>query len=205
MCGMLFVVCRVIVICCRRFDWRFIVIVFDFVFLIKIVVEFEVLIVLLVGVDQMCVDVFMYGCLGDLFVVLGLYCVDIEDGVCWVVCVFYFGVCCVQVIDLCGQIIMEMMLVGCMGLFYGLLCVDVQDVYGYLEFYCLCIIWFVGIGYEVVQEIEDLYVFGLLLGDLDLYLFNEGMYWVLVSCLGVQVMCIDGISGVCFVVWVLNV
>jgi 1,4-alpha-glucan branching enzyme len=52
-----------------------------------------------------------------------------------------------------------------------------------------------------VQETEDPYSFGLLLGDIDLHLFNEGRHFELAHCLGAQVMTIDGISGVRFAVW----
>ena len=37
-----------------------------------------------------------------------------------------------------------------------------------------------------VQETEDPYSFGLLLGDLDLHLFNEGRHFELAQCLGAQ-------------------
>ena len=37
-----------------------------------------------------------------------------------------------------------------------------------------------------MQETEDPYSFGLLLGDLDLHLFNEGRHFELARCLGAQ-------------------
>jgi 1,4-alpha-glucan branching enzyme len=55
-----------------------------------------------------------------------------------------------------------------------------------------------------VQETEDPYSFGLLLGDIDLHLFNEGRHFELAHCLGAQVMTIDGVSGVRFAVWAPN-
>ncbi len=55
-----------------------------------------------------------------------------------------------------------------------------------------------------VQETEDPYSFGLLLGDIDLHLFNEGRHFELAQCLGAQVMTIDGVSGVRFAVWAPN-
>ncbi len=49
-----------------------------------------------------------------------------------------------------------------------------------------------------VQETEDPYSFGLLLGDVDLHLFNEGRHFELAHCLGAQTLTIDGVSGVRF-------
>ncbi len=57
---------------------------------------------------------------------------------------------------------------------------------------------------HAVQETEDPYSFGLLLGDLDLHLFNEGRHFELANCLGAQSMTIDGVSGVRFAVWAPN-
>jgi 1,4-alpha-glucan branching enzyme len=57
---------------------------------------------------------------------------------------------------------------------------------------------------DAVQETEDPYSFGLLLGDIDLHLFNEGRHFELAHCLGAQVMTIDGVSGVRFAVWAPN-
>ena len=55
-----------------------------------------------------------------------------------------------------------------------------------------------------VQETEDPYSFGPLLGDLDLHLFNEGRHFEIASHLGASVVTIDGISGVRFAVWAPN-
>ncbi len=55
-----------------------------------------------------------------------------------------------------------------------------------------------------VQETEDPYSFGLLLGDLDLHLFNEGRHFELAFCLGAQPMVVDGVRGVRFAVWAPN-
>jgi 1,4-alpha-glucan branching enzyme len=55
-----------------------------------------------------------------------------------------------------------------------------------------------------VQEIEDPYSFGLLLGDVDLHLFNEGRHFELAHCLGAQTLTIDGVTGVRFAVWAPN-
>jgi 1,4-alpha-glucan branching enzyme len=56
----------------------------------------------------------------------------------------------------------------------------------------------------VTQETEDPYAFGLLLGELDLHLINEGTHRELGRCLGAQAMSIDGVDGVRFAVWAPN-
>jgi 1,4-alpha-glucan branching enzyme len=55
-----------------------------------------------------------------------------------------------------------------------------------------------------VEETEDPYGFGLLLGDLDLHLFNEGRHFGLADSFGAQAMTVDGVPGVRFVVWAPN-
>src|ERR1039457_1693225 len=53
----------------------------------------------------------------------------------------------------------------------------------------------------IVQETEDPYTFGLLLGELDVYLLAEGNHLELDRCLGAQPISIEGVSGVRFAVW----
>jgi 1,4-alpha-glucan branching enzyme len=77
------------------------------------------------------------------------------------------------------------------GLFVG----EVQD----LGEYCLRIKW-----PKAVEETEDPYSFGTLLGDIDLHLINEGRHRRLDQCLGAQVMEIGGVQGVRFAVWAPN-
>ena len=55
-----------------------------------------------------------------------------------------------------------------------------------------------------VQETEDPYSFGPLLGDIDLHLFNEGRHFKLAHALGANVMTIDGVRGTRFAVWAPN-
>ena len=55
-----------------------------------------------------------------------------------------------------------------------------------------------------VQETEDPYSFGPVLGDIDLHLFNEGRHFELAKALGANVMTIDGVSGTRFAVWAPN-
>jgi 1,4-alpha-glucan branching enzyme len=57
---------------------------------------------------------------------------------------------------------------------------------------------------DAVQEAEDPYSFGLLLGELDLHLFNEGRHFELAGCLGAQSVTVDGVNGVRFAVWAPN-
>ncbi|HEY4249752.1 MAG TPA: 1,4-alpha-glucan branching protein GlgB [Roseomonas sp.] len=55
-----------------------------------------------------------------------------------------------------------------------------------------------------VEETEDSYGFGPLLGGLDLHLFAEGRHLELAHVLGAQCMQVDGIPGVRFAVWAPN-
>ncbi len=57
---------------------------------------------------------------------------------------------------------------------------------------------------EAVQETEDPYSFGLVLGELDLHLFAEGAHWKLAERFGAQPREMDGIGGVAFSVWAPN-
>jgi 1,4-alpha-glucan branching enzyme len=57
---------------------------------------------------------------------------------------------------------------------------------------------------DAVQETEDPYAFGLLLGEMDLHLINEGRHFELADCLGAQSLSIDGVNGVRFAVWAPN-
>jgi 1,4-alpha-glucan branching enzyme len=55
-----------------------------------------------------------------------------------------------------------------------------------------------------VQEAEDPYAFGLLLGALDMHLFAEGRHLELSRVFGAQAMAVDGVPGVRFAVWAPN-
>lgn len=56
----------------------------------------------------------------------------------------------------------------------------------------------------VVQETEDAYAFGALLGELDLHLIAEGSHGNLSDCLGANVATYEGVEGVRFAVWAPN-
>ncbi|MDR3415317.1 MAG: 1,4-alpha-glucan branching protein GlgB [Nevskia sp.] len=55
-----------------------------------------------------------------------------------------------------------------------------------------------------MQETEDPYAFGLLLGEMDLHLLAEGRHQELGRCLGAHPMTVDGVAGVRFAVWAPN-
>jgi 1,4-alpha-glucan branching enzyme len=55
-----------------------------------------------------------------------------------------------------------------------------------------------------VRVLDDPYRFGLLLGDLDLYLMGEGRHLQLHRALGAHPMTIDGVAGTRFAVWAPN-
>lgn len=57
---------------------------------------------------------------------------------------------------------------------------------------------------DALQETEDPYSFGPLLGDLDLHLISEGRHFELASCLGAVPTEVDGVPGVRFAVWAPN-
>jgi 1,4-alpha-glucan branching enzyme len=57
---------------------------------------------------------------------------------------------------------------------------------------------------DAVHETEDPYSFGLLLGELDLHLFNEGRHFELADVFGARALTIEGVDGVRFAVWAPN-
>ncbi|MFC4167457.1 1,4-alpha-glucan branching protein GlgB [Teichococcus aestuarii] len=56
----------------------------------------------------------------------------------------------------------------------------------------------------VVQEAEDIYAFGPLLGELDIHLLKEGTHQDIARCLGAHPMEVEGVPGVRFAVWAPN-
>ncbi|WP_083255693.1 1,4-alpha-glucan branching protein GlgB [Methylobrevis pamukkalensis] len=67
------------------------------------------------------------------------------------------------------------------------------------EAYLLRIDW-----HGTVQETEDPYAFGPLLGEMDVYLIREGTHLDIGRCLGAQAMVVEGVTGVRFAVWAPN-
>jgi 1,4-alpha-glucan branching enzyme len=57
---------------------------------------------------------------------------------------------------------------------------------------------------EAIQDTEDPYAFGVLLGTLDLHLFSEGRHLELGTQFGAQPMTVAGVYGVRFAVWAPN-
>ncbi|MDB6062538.1 MAG: glgB [Verrucomicrobiaceae bacterium] len=57
---------------------------------------------------------------------------------------------------------------------------------------------------DAVEETEDPYAFGLLISDLDIYLFAEGQHLELGRCLGAQLTQVENVLGVRFAVWAPN-
>jgi 1,4-alpha-glucan branching enzyme len=128
------------------------------------------------------------GILGDPFAVLGPH--KTPEG--WVVRAFLPAAARVQVVGRPdGEVLGTLDRGATDGLFEG----RVDD----FKPYRLRISWT-----NSVQETEDPYSFGLLLGDMDLHLFNEGRHFALADSLGAQVSTIDGVPGVRFAVWAPN-
>jgi len=55
-----------------------------------------------------------------------------------------------------------------------------------------------------LQETEDPYSFGLVLGELDMHLFAEGSHWKLSESIGATPIELEGVAGVRFGVWAPN-
>jgi 1,4-alpha-glucan branching enzyme len=104
----------------------------------------------------------------------------------------------VQVLDADGSVLVELTPIQTEGLFAGLL--PEGAAWRPASSYRLRIHWPGG----MVQETEDPYAFGLLLGELDLHLFAEGTHRELGRCLGAQALTVEGVPGVRFAVWAPN-
>ena len=125
---------------------------------------------------------------GDPFAVLGPH--DIPEG--RVIRAFLPGALRVEILRSAdGTVLTRLEATDDRGLFENLVCERTP--------YRLRIVW-----PAAVQETEDPYSFGLLLGDLDLHLFNEGRHFELASSFGAQAITVDGVDGVRFAVWAPN-
>jgi len=100
------------------------------------------------------------------------------------------GAVSVQIVDRDGQVLSDAIDDGG-GLFVG--CLPRQMPY------LLRIHWDSGL-----QETEDPYAFGPVLGETDLYLFAEGTHWQLAEKFGAVPTKVDGLDGVAFSVWAPN-
>jgi 1,4-alpha-glucan branching enzyme len=140
------------------------------------------------GLPQGMAEALANGTLGDPFGVLGPH--DTPMGL--VVRTFLPGAAAVEVLARRGGTSLGRLApVAPPGLFVGR--VDSAEPY------LLRITW-----PGTVQETEDPYSFGPLLGDIDLHLFNEGRHFELAEHLGAGVVTIDGVRGVRFAVWAPN-
>jgi 1,4-alpha-glucan branching enzyme len=143
---------------------------------------------LLAGLDPAAVQALVDGRHGDPFAILGEH----PQGEGQVVRVFMPGATAVELLSReTGERLASMELVHPGGLFACYL-----DRYAA---YRLRIYW-----PEAVQETEDPYSFGLLLGDLDLHLVGQGTHYELSHVLGAQAMSVRGVAGVRFAVWAPN-
>jgi 1,4-alpha-glucan branching enzyme len=140
------------------------------------------------GLPQGMAEALANGTLGDPFAVLGPH----ETAMGRVVRAFLPGAAEVELVSRAGGASLGRLApVAPHGLFVGRPGSD--------EPYLLRIGW-----PGAVQETEDPYSFGPLLGDIDLHLFNEGRHFELASHLGSGVVTIDGVRGVRFAVWAPN-
>ncbi len=141
-----------------------------------------------VGLDLGAVVAIMEGRHGDPFAVLGPF----PTGDRVLLRTFQPGARAVEAVareD--GRVLAELDVVDEGGLFAGEIPADTP--------YLLRIHWQGG-----VQETEDPYAFGRLLGELDLHLIAEGRHRELGQCLGAHVVTVDGVRGVRFAVWAPN-
>jgi 1,4-alpha-glucan branching enzyme len=138
--------------------------------------------------DEQSADALARGVHGDPFAVLGPH--DTHEG--RIIRAFLPGATKVEVLHRCdGRVLSQLEPAQENGLFENLVAERIP--------YLLRIHW-----PHAVQETEDPYSFGVLLGDVDLHLFNEGRHFELARCLGAQAVTIDGVSGVRFAVWAPN-
>jgi len=140
------------------------------------------------GIDPAAARALSAGKVGDPFSVLGPHP---SDGV-RVVRAYVPGAIAVEAIGAENQVLAELTPVAPSGLFAAIIAPDIP--------YRWRIQWPGG----VVQETEDPYSFGLLLGDVDIYLIAEGRHFELGRVFGAQAMSIGGVSGVRFAVWAPN-
>jgi 1,4-alpha-glucan branching enzyme len=140
------------------------------------------------GLPQGMAEALANGTLGDPFAVLGPH----ETATGPVVRAFLPGAAAVEVVARAGGASFGRLApVAPPGLFTGRV--------GNTDPYLLRITW-----PGSVQETEDPYSFGPLLGDIDLHLFNEGRHFELAEHLGAGVATVEGVRGVRFAVWAPN-
>lgn len=139
------------------------------------------------------IDAVVNGRLTDAFAVLGAHRVDGKTELR----TFQPGASAVRAVGDGGTVTLEQ--IDHNGLFVG----TIDDAVGASGTYKLQITWHTNSG-DTVQETEDPYAFGLLLGELDLHLIAEGRHRELGRCLGALPMTLDGVEGTRFAVWAPN-
>ncbi|HYD95893.1 MAG TPA: 1,4-alpha-glucan branching protein GlgB [Noviherbaspirillum sp.] len=155
----------------------------------------------LTGLDQKTIDAVLQGRLGDPFAFFGPH----REGDNVVIRSFQPGALAVDVVarepgnDAGGALLESLYNVNQTGLFVS----SAPSVAAGRD-YLLRITWPTPSGGEHVQYTEDPYRFGLLLGEMDLYLLREGTHRELGRCLGANPMAIDGVAGTRFAVWAPN-
>jgi 1,4-alpha-glucan branching enzyme len=142
---------------------------------------------LLQGIDPEALTALVDGRHGDPFAVLGPH----PHADRTIVRVFLPGAVRVELLDTASRaVVARMELVHAAGLF-AVLTEHIR--------YVLRITW-----PDAVQETEDPYAFGPLLGDLDLHLFSQGTHYGLGRTFGARMTEVDGTAGVRFAVWAPN-
>jgi len=143
---------------------------------------------LMIGTVQEGLEALVEGRHGDPFSILGRH----QYGDLIVVRALLPGALSVDVVEAeTNKVLAELETIHAGGLFAG--------VIGSTAPYHFRITW-----PDAVQETEDSYSFGLLLGDLDLHLIGQGTHYDLGRTLGAIPMEIDGVAGVRFAVWAPN-
>jgi 1,4-alpha-glucan branching enzyme len=138
--------------------------------------------------DAAAAEALASGCAEDPFALLGPH----QDSHGVVVRAYLPAAEAVELIGPAGDLIVPLQALQLPGLYVGRMATPAA--------YRLRIHWPGG----VVQVSEDPYSFGLLLGELDVYLLAEGNHLELGRCLGAQVLSVDNIVGVRFAVWAPN-
>jgi 1,4-alpha-glucan branching enzyme len=139
-------------------------------------------------IDPAAAQALADGNVGDPFALLGPHPTD--GGV--ILRAYLPGAQAVEALAADGNVLAELLPVQLPGLYAAM--IPTPCAYRYR------IRWRAG----VVQETEDPYSYGLLLGDVDVYLLAEGRHQELGRVLGAQAMRIDGVDGVRFAVWAPN-
>jgi 1,4-alpha-glucan branching enzyme len=142
----------------------------------------------LLGIDSEAAHALETGTVGDPFSVLGPH--DTDEG--RIVRAYVPGAQAVEAIGSDGSLLATCRPIEPAGLFAAL--ITKGAAYR----------WRIHWPDAQVQETEDPYSFGLLLGDVDTYLIGEGRHFELGRVFGAQAMSVDGVSGVRFAVWAPN-